>query len=41
MPIGIMDLLIAAHALSCRSVPVTHNTRDFARVPKLKYEDWA
>jgi tRNA(fMet)-specific endonuclease VapC len=40
-PIGNMDLLIAAHALSRKNILVTHNTREFARVPKLKYEDWA
>ena len=38
-PIGNMDLLIAAHALSRKNILATHNTREFARVPKLKYED--
>jgi tRNA(fMet)-specific endonuclease VapC len=40
-PIGNMDLLIAAHALSRKNILITHNTREFARVPNLKYEDWA
>ena len=32
--------MIAAHALSQQSTLVTNNTRDFARVPGLVYEDW-
>lgn len=40
-PIGNMDLLIAAHALSHKNTLVTHNTREFSRVPGLKIEDWA
>lgn len=39
-PIGPMDSLIAAHALSLGAVLVTHNTREFARVPQLRVEDW-
>ena len=39
-PIGAMDLLIAAHALTLNAVLVTHNVREFIRVPKLKVEDW-
>lgn len=39
-PIGSHDLLIAAHALSLRLVLVTHNLREFARVPGLQVEDW-
>lgn len=38
--IGQMDLLIAAHALSLKIPLVTHNTREFARVPGLNIEDW-
>jgi tRNA(fMet)-specific endonuclease VapC len=38
--IGNMDLLIAAHALSLESVLVTNNTREFARIPDLKLENW-
>lgn len=38
--IGAMDLLIAAHALSLSATLVTHNRREFQRVPGLKVEDW-
>lgn len=40
-PIGPLDTLIAAHALSLNMVLVTHNVREFARVPGLKVENWA
>jgi tRNA(fMet)-specific endonuclease VapC len=39
-PIGNMDLLIAAHALAEKAVLVTHNTREFERVPGLVVENW-
>ena len=39
-PIGPLDTLIAAHALSLGWTLVTHNTREFKRVPTLKVEDW-
>jgi len=39
--IGGNDLLIAAHARSLGLALITHNTREFARVPRLKTEDWA
>lgn len=39
-PIGAMDLLIAAHALDLGATLVTHNTREFARVPGLKLDNW-
>jgi tRNA(fMet)-specific endonuclease VapC len=39
-PIGSLDLMIAAHAQSLNSILVTHNTKEFSRVPKLKLEDW-
>jgi tRNA(fMet)-specific endonuclease VapC len=38
--IGSMDLLIAAHAVSLDARLITHNVREFARVPGLKIEDW-
>lgn len=39
-PIGPMDLLIAATALEQGAVLVTHNTREFHRIPGLRVEDW-
>lgn len=39
-PIGPFDLLIAACALARQATLVTHNTREFERVPNLKLEDW-
>ncbi|MBK6999381.1 MAG: type II toxin-antitoxin system VapC family toxin [Rhodoferax sp.] len=39
-PVGDMDTLIAAHALSEKLILVTHNTRHFENVPHLKLEDW-
>lgn len=38
--IGVMDTLIAAHALVTDLILVTHNTRHFERIPRLKLEDW-
>ena len=39
-PIGPLDLMIAAHALSLRYTLVTHNTKECKRVPGLLVEDW-
>lgn len=39
-PIGSNDLLIAAHARSRGLTLVTHNLREFERVPGLKVVDW-
>jgi tRNA(fMet)-specific endonuclease VapC len=38
--IGSMDLLIAAHAVSLDVRLITHNSREFRRVPGLRTEDW-
>ena len=38
--IGTVDLLIAAQALRLGATIVTHNLREFTRVPGLKVEDW-
>lgn len=38
--IGPIDTLIAAQALRLGATLVTHNTREFDRVPGLKVEDW-
>ncbi len=40
LTIGAMDTLIAAHALSIDGTLVTNNLKEFARVPKLKLENW-
>lgn len=39
-PIGPLDTLIAAHALSLRWALATHNVREFRRVPGLEVADW-
>ena len=39
-PIGHNDMWIAAHARSLGLTVVTHNTREFGRVARLKVEDW-
>lgn len=39
-PIGNMDLLIAAHALSATYTLVTNNLREFRRVSGLECENW-
>lgn len=39
-PIGPYDLQIAAIALAHNLSLVTHNTREFSRVPNLILEDW-
>jgi tRNA(fMet)-specific endonuclease VapC len=40
-PIGPMDMMIAAHALSLGATLVTHNTKEFSRVKGLRLADWA
>ena len=39
-PIGNMDLMIAAHALSEDIIVVTNNTQHFERIPQLQIENW-
>jgi tRNA(fMet)-specific endonuclease VapC len=39
-PIGSMDMLIAAHALSLNSTLVADNETHFRRIPTLKIENW-
>jgi tRNA(fMet)-specific endonuclease VapC len=39
-PIGLADLLIAATARRHGCTLVTHNTREFERVPDLLLDDW-
>jgi tRNA(fMet)-specific endonuclease VapC len=40
MPIGSLDTLIAAQALSKSLIIVTNNVSEFSRVPGLQVEDW-
>ena len=40
IPIGSLDMLIAAHALSKGYTLVTNNTREFERVDGLHIENW-
>jgi tRNA(fMet)-specific endonuclease VapC len=39
-PIGALDMLIAAHALSKDCVLITNNVKEFERVPNLKINNW-
>lgn len=39
-PIGALDTLIAAYALSIKAVLVTHNSSEFDRVRGLVVQDW-
>lgn len=40
LTIGVNDTWIAAHALAAGLTVVTHNQREFSRVPGLRTEDW-
>jgi tRNA(fMet)-specific endonuclease VapC len=39
-PIGPLDLLIAAQAMSQNLIIVTNNDKEFVRIRKLKVENW-
>jgi tRNA(fMet)-specific endonuclease VapC len=39
-PIGPNDLMIASIALVHAAELVTHNTKEFSRVPGLRFDDW-
>ncbi len=39
-PIGSLDTLIAAHALSLQALLVTNNIREFSKVPGLQLDNW-
>jgi tRNA(fMet)-specific endonuclease VapC len=41
MPIGPLDMQIAAHALAADLVLVSNNLREFKRVAGLKLDNWA
>lgn len=40
-PIGSMDMLIGAHALSLGLTLVTNNVREFKQIKNLKVSDWS
>jgi len=40
-PIGSMDMLIGAHAVSLGATLITGNTREFKRIRNLKTADWS
>ena len=40
-PIGSMDMLIGAHAISLGATLVTNNVRDFKEIKHLKVVDWS
>jgi tRNA(fMet)-specific endonuclease VapC len=39
-PIGALDTLIGAQALSLGITLVTNNEREFSRIPNLRVENW-
>ena len=39
-PVGAMDMLIAAQALSASMTIITNNTREFSRIPGLRLLNW-
>ncbi len=40
-PIGSLDMMIGAHALSLGVILVTNNTREFRQIKHLKVADWS
>ena len=39
-PVGSLDMLIAAHALSIDCTLITNNEKEFIRIPRLKIDNW-
>ena len=39
-PIGAYDVMLAAQAFSRKLIVITHNTKEFGRIPGLAVEDW-
>lgn len=39
-PIGPYDMMIAAQGISRKYTVVTHNTKEFSRIPGILLEDW-
>ena len=40
LPIGLYDVMIAAQGISRNFTVITHNVREFSRVPEIKIQDW-
>ena len=40
-PIGAYDVMIGAQGVARNLIVVTHNTKEFCRIPGLTVEDWA
>lgn len=40
MAIGPYDILISGTALAQQAILVTHNVKEFGRIPRLRIEDW-
>ena len=40
MTIGILDLMIGSQGVRNDLIVVTHNTREFERIPGIRIEDW-
>ena len=39
-PIGSLDTMIAAHALSQQALLISNDTREFSKVPDLQLDNW-
>lgn len=39
-PIGAYDAMIAAQGVAGNHIVVTHNTKEFSRIPEIILEDW-
>lgn len=39
-PLGSLDMLIAAHAISLNCVLITNNEKEFSRIPNLRIDNW-
>ena len=39
-PIGSLDTMIAAHALSQQALLISNHTREFSKVPDLQLDNW-
>lgn len=39
-PIGAYDVMIAAQGIARKLTVITHNTKEFSRIPRIQFEDW-